>query len=100
MRAIKSKLSCGNITISGDKCNYYVSDIHSLYNIILPIFDSFGLNSSKVHFYNIWRKAVLILHSGLHLTEAGRIELVTLRLAIQALVKEAAPNTNFNITPQ
>ena len=100
LRTIQSKLSCGNITISRDKCNYYVSDIYSLYSIILPVFDAFGLNSSKIHFYAAWRKAVLILHSGSHLTQAGRLQLVTLRLAIQALVVESMPNTNFNITPQ
>lgn len=53
-----------------------------------------------MHFYNLWRKAVLILHSDSHFTEAGRLQLVTLRLGIQALVVESLANTSFNITPQ
>jgi hypothetical protein len=99
LRAIQSKLGCGNISVNGDRCNYYVSDIYSLYHIILPLFDHFILNSSKRHIYLIWRDAVILLHNGLHLTDAGRQQLLILRKGIASLVTNAQNNLITNITP-
>ena len=36
LKLIQSKLHCGLITISKDRCNFYVNDIFSIVNIIIP----------------------------------------------------------------
>lgn len=46
---IKNKLSCGKISISGNKCNYFINVKDSLLQILLPIFKFKNLNSSKYY---------------------------------------------------
>ena len=48
LKLIQSKLHCGLISINKNKCNLFVNDIFSIINVILPIFDYFKLNSSKI----------------------------------------------------
>lgn len=52
---IKRELKCGNISISKNRCNYYVSDYQSIKNIIILIFDFFHLNSSKYSQYIVFK---------------------------------------------
>ena len=40
LQYIQKKLKCGRISISNNKCNYYVSDFHSIIYIIIPLFNS------------------------------------------------------------
>lgn len=98
LRILQRLLNCENIHIGIDRCNFYVSDIYLLYHIILPIFDSFGLNSSKVSMYNIWHQAVIIFYTKEHLTATGRAKLLLLRESIAQLVLILQPNTVFNIS--
>jgi hypothetical protein len=88
LKIIQSKLHCGVITtdLPRNKCNFVVNDLFSLFNIILPIFDFFKLNSSKINIYNLFKQAVLILMAKEHLTLAGKSKLVEIRSAIANLV--------------
>lgn len=38
LKVIKTELNCAKISISGNRCNYFVNDITSLKNIIVPFF--------------------------------------------------------------
>jgi len=98
LQAIQGALGCGNISVSGNKCNFYVNDISSLVNIIIPVFDNFTLNSTKYAIYLVWREAVLLLNAKLHLTAAGRVKLLELRQNIADLIVSPAPNHNISIT--
>lgn len=98
LQSIQHSLKCGGISVSGKKCNYYVNDFYSLFYIILPIFDSFKLNSAKIHTYLIWREAVILIHRCEHFTPEGRQKLVTLRDKITKFLEEPQPNTKFQIT--
>lgn len=82
LEKIKNKLNCGRISISGFKCNYFVNDIASLTQIIVPIF-KFGapavnLNSSKYFQFLIFEEAVNLFKNKKHLTPEGRIKLLNL----------------------
>ena len=73
---IKDKLNCGNISKSGDRCNYFVNDQKSLINVVLPIFNYVELKSSKYHQYLVFEKAVKLLINKKHLTPQGRLEIL------------------------
>jgi len=88
LKLIQSKLHCGSISINknSNKCNFFVNDIFSIIHIILPIFDFFKLNSSKIHLYNIFKKAAELMVNKQHLTTDGKFELIQLRAEIRNLV--------------
>ena len=73
---IRDKLNCGSISKSGDKCNYFVNDQKSLINVILPIFHTVELKSSKYFQFLVFKKAVNLLIDKNHLTPKGRIEIL------------------------
>lgn len=53
LEKIKTKFNCGRISISGSKCNYFVNDIASITQVILPIFKFVNLNLSKYFQFKI-----------------------------------------------
>lgn len=73
---IKNKLNCGNISKSGDKCNYFVNDQKSLVNVIVPIFNNVELKSSKFFQFLNFKKAVHLLIDKRHLTFKGKIDIL------------------------
>lgn len=73
---LRDKLNCGSISKCGDKCNYFVNDQKSLINVILPIFNSVELKSSKYFQFLVFKKAVNLLIDKKHLTPKGRIEIL------------------------
>jgi len=73
---IKDKLNCGHISISGSKCNYFVNDKISLIQIILPIFKSIKLNSSKYYHFLIFEKAINLIKEKKHLSKEGKSDLI------------------------
>lgn len=68
---IKNTIKCGHISKSGNRVNFFVNDINSLKNIILPIFDNINLNSSKFHHFQLFKKALLLAANKEHLTPSG-----------------------------
>jgi hypothetical protein len=76
LNVIKSKLGCGHISISGNKCNYFINDKDSLINVVIPIFNYVKLNSSKYFQYLVFEKAVNIVKSGLHLSNKGKLDII------------------------
>jgi hypothetical protein len=69
---IKDRLNCGHISISGNKCNYFVNDKTSLIQIILPIFKFIKLNSSKYYHFLIFEKAINLIKEKKHLKKEGK----------------------------
>jgi LAGLIDADG endonuclease len=86
LKLIQSKLHCGLISINKNKCNFFVNDIFSIINVILPIFDYFKLNSSKILLFNIFKIAAELMVRKEHLTIAGKNKLIKLRADIRNLV--------------
>ena len=70
---IKNTLKCGHISQSNNRINYFVNDINSLVNILLPVFDNVNLNSSKYHFYLLFKKATFLVANKLYFTENGKL---------------------------
>ena len=73
---IKNKLNCGHISISGNKCNYFINDKDSLLQILLPIFNLLKLNSSKYYQFIIFEKAVNLINEKKHLSKEGKLEMI------------------------
>jgi len=73
---IMNTLKCGHISKSKDRINYFVNDRDSLLHVILPIFDSVNLNSSKYHHYVIFKKAVTLVKDKSHLSDKGKLEII------------------------
>ena len=82
---IKNTLKCGHISQSKNRINYFVNDINSLVNILLPIFDNVNLNSSKYHSYLLFKKATLLVANKLHFSENGKLEIINLQKEMQSM---------------
>ena len=96
---IKDKLNCGNISKSGDKCNYFVNDQKSLINVVLPIFNYVELKSSKYHQYLVFEKAVKLLINKKHLTPQGRLEILEYYKNIKIVNMNSTARENMEIDP-
>jgi hypothetical protein len=71
---IKNKLSCGHISVSGNRCNYFINDKDSLFQILLPIF-----NFSKYFLAKgllIFEKAVILINEKNHLSPEGKLLII------------------------
>jgi hypothetical protein len=73
---IMNTLKCGHISKSKDRINYFVNDRDSLLHVILPIFDSVNLNSSKYHHFVIFKKAITLVKDKCHLSDKGKLEII------------------------
>ena len=76
LKFIQTKLNCGHISISGNRCNYFVNDQYSLINIILPIFNHVQLNSSKYYQFLVFEKTVNLIKNKKHLSFEGKLEII------------------------
>jgi len=79
LKHIQKELKCGNISISKDRCNFYISDFNSIINIVIPIFNNFQLNSTKYSKFIIFKNAANIIRSKSHLTREGLIHITYLK---------------------
>ena len=97
---IMNNLKCGHISKSDNRINYFVNDINSLKNIILPIFDSVHLNSSKYYHFLLFKKAVMLTENKQHLKNEGKLEIIKLKKTMQSMSGKWIPesNKNMNIT--
>lgn len=78
LKFIQKNLRCGKITISGNRCQFFVNDRSSLINIIIPVFNFTKLKSSKYYQYLIFEKAVHLIKNKSHLTSKGKLEIIKL----------------------
>lgn len=76
LNLIKDKLGCGKISISKDRCNFFVNDQISLINIICPLFNLVKLKSSKYYQFLIFEKAIKLVKTKSHLTNSGKNEII------------------------
>jgi hypothetical protein len=79
---LKDKLQCGYITQNSKeaKANFVISDQSALLGLLIPIFDSFQLNTTKYLDYLAFRDVVLMCSTKAHLTEKGKEGLWSLKL--------------------
>jgi hypothetical protein len=59
LKFIQTQIHCGIITGGGDHLNFFVNDLYFIKTIIIPIFEQFGLISSKIYNFNIFKEVVL-----------------------------------------
>lgn len=78
LKFIQKNLGCGKISISGNRCNFFVNDRASLINIIIPVFNFIELKSSKYNQFLVFEKAVNLIKNKDHLTAIGRLEIIKL----------------------
>ena len=65
-----------DISKSKDRRNYFVKDRNYLLHVILPIFDSVNLNSSKYHPFVLFKKAVTFVKDKSHLSHLGKLVII------------------------
>jgi hypothetical protein len=71
-----NNLKCGHISRSQDRVNYFVNDRISLLYVILPIFNTINLNSSKYHKFKVFNKAVSLMKDNSHLYDKGKLDII------------------------
>ncbi|MEK7075330.1 MAG: LAGLIDADG family homing endonuclease [Patescibacteria group bacterium] len=78
---IKHVLRCGTLRSRKDGIVYYeVTNVTSLYTVILPFFKRFGFRSAyKKHNFRIFSEIVSLMHAGEHLTPGGFQKILELR---------------------
>lgn len=81
---LKEKLQCGYITHSPkeDRANFVISSQAALQGLLIPLFDTFTLNTTKYLDYLAFREAVMLRDSKVHLTSEGREKLVSLKASM------------------
>ncbi len=78
---LKDKLQCGYITQNPKeaKANFVISSQAALQGLVIPIFDSFTLNTTKYLDYLAFRQVVMLRESGTPLTPEGMEKIVSLK---------------------
>lgn len=93
LQYIKDNLLCGHISKSGNRVNYFVNDINSLINVIIPVFTNFSLNSSKFHHFMLFKKAVLSTKNKFHLSNQGKLDILKLKKEMQNMSGRWVPDS-------
>lgn len=62
LESLRDKFQCGSITIDqkNHKANYVISSQEALLGVLVPIFDSFHLNTTKYLNYLAFREVVMM----------------------------------------
>jgi hypothetical protein len=94
---LKKQLNCGNISISGSRCNYFINDRSSLINVILPIFKYVELNSSKYYDFIVFEKAVNVIRNKYHL-HSEKQYILKYYLDMKNKCSKSKPDYKINIT--
>jgi hypothetical protein len=81
---LKSKLQCGYITQNSkeNRVNFVISDQSALLELLIPLFDSFQLNTTKFLDYLAFREVVLMRSTKSHLTEEGKKRIKELKASM------------------
>ena len=81
---IKEKLQCGYITLDHkrQKANYVISSQEALLGVLVPIFDSFHLNTTKYLNYIAFREVINMRTTKDHLTPKGRVRILCLKASM------------------
>jgi len=81
---LRDKFQCGYITQNPKeaKANFVISSQAALKGLIIPLFDSFTLNTTKYLDYLAFREVVMLRDSKAHLTSEGREKLVSLKTSM------------------
>jgi len=84
LTSLKDKLQCGYITQSTkeDKANFVISSQAALQGLLIPLFDTFTLNTTKYLNYLAFREAVMLCDSKAHLTSEGWEKIVSLKASM------------------
>lgn len=93
LQYIKDNLLCGHISKSGNRVNYFVNDINSLINVIIPVFTNFSLNSSKYHHFMLFKKAVLSTKNKFHLSNQGKLDILKFKKEMQNMSGRWVPDS-------
>lgn len=98
---IQENLKCGHISSSQNRVNFFVNDKLSLIYIILPIFNSVNLNSSKYHHFIVFEKALNLVKRNDHLNKLGKMQRINFQKQMQEMSGAWIPPTiskKINIT--
>lgn len=69
---IKKYLGCGTVRINhGDRYELRIRKLDHLKNIVIPFFESYPLQTQKKYDFLSFRKVILLIDKGEHLSEEG-----------------------------
>jgi LAGLIDADG endonuclease len=78
-------------------CDYTVGSLNQIITKVIPHFDKYPLNTQKYSDYLLFKEAVMIMHSGEHLTIEGLHKIINIRASLNKgltiSLKEAFPNS-------
>jgi hypothetical protein len=89
-------IKCGHISRSKDKINFFVNDINSLVNVIIPIFTYVNLNSSKYYHFELFKKAVSLTSNKDHLSNTGKSTIINYQKQMQNMSNKWLPESRYN----
>ena len=99
---LKTKLACGYISSNTEenKANFTISSHSALQGILLPIFDSFQLNTTKYLNYLAFREVINMRTTKDHLTPEGWARILCLKASMnKALQSLICLPTTWSISP-
>lgn len=103
LKLIRAFFGVGTIFHSGKNAGYRVGSIKELISVIIPHFIKYPLLSTKTCTFNLWSKAIHLIHSGARKTDAGFMEILSIYAGINrgptAVVKTHFPNLKPALLP-
>ena len=94
LEVIKGYFGVGTIFHSGKNAGYRVGSVKELLSVIIPHFIKYPLLSTKACTFTLWSKAIHLMHSGSHKTDAGFREILAIHAGINR-GPSAAVKTHF-----
>jgi hypothetical protein len=79
INSLVSYLGCGLITSSGNSITFYVSNLKTNSEAVIPFFEKYPLQGAKRLDYSDWCKVALLMKNKAHLTESGLQELMLIK---------------------
>lgn len=90
---LRSEMNCGVVRSNhGDRFCWRVRKLKNLSEIIVPFFDKYPLRSKKAVEYLKFRKVVMMMQKGEHLTEKGFQEILRIASEMNRCQPKVKPN--------
>ncbi len=91
---LRSAMNCGVVRRNhGERFCWRVRNLKNLYEVIIPFFDKYPLRSKKAIEFLKFRKVVMLMQKGDHLTEQGFRQITK----IASEMNRCQPRTNLDL---
>ena len=82
IKSLEEVFGCGQVVFRKDSLSFRVKDFLSVKEIIIPFFNKYGLEGTKLEAFEYWKKVADLISQKAHLTPEGLNEIKKIKLLI------------------